>query len=51
MNAPINVRNSQLPVLDEVNLKQHRQLLELVKFARTSSPYFRELYRGLPDEI
>jgi phenylacetate-coenzyme A ligase PaaK-like adenylate-forming protein len=31
--------------------KQHARLTELVKFARTRSPYYRELYRGIPDEI
>lgn len=31
--------------------RQERRLADLVSFARTQSPYYRQLYRGLPDRI
>jgi phenylacetate-CoA ligase len=36
---------------DAIVRRQRARLAELITFARTSSPYYRELYRGLPERV
>lgn len=43
--------NDQEYTTDGIDRDQRTRLMELIQFARARSPYYRELYRGLPDEI
>jgi len=51
MSTPISLLHSHTPITGKTDKQQHRRLSDLIHFARTCSPYYRELYRGLPDEI
>ncbi len=51
MSSQTNKHSYDFPVTDGVDRHQRTRLLELIQFARTHSPYYRKLFRGLPDEI
>ncbi len=51
MSNQTHILNSHIHITDGIDRQQRARLLELIQFARTCSPYYRELYRGLPDEI
>lgn len=51
MSNQTNILNSYIRITDEIDRQRSARLLELIQFARTSSPYYRELYRGLPVQI
>ncbi|MCE1253567.1 MAG: phenylacetate--CoA ligase family protein [Anaerolineae bacterium] len=49
MDNQIHILSSH--TTDGINRQQRARLADLVQFARTSSPFYRELYRGLPDGL
>ena len=51
MNNQTNILNPRISLTNGIDRHQRTRLMELIQFARTCSPYYRELYRGLPDEI
>ena len=47
----IDVRGASKGGIDAIVARQRLRFAEIVAYARSSSPYYRELYRGLPPEI
>ena len=46
-----DVRRARKHGLAAVTQRQRARFIELVAFARANSPYYRELYRDLPDQV
>lgn len=46
-----DTRSVRLQGASAIMQRQSTRLAEMVAFARTHSPYFHELYRGLPDKV
>lgn len=47
----LDIRRARQQGLAAIAQRQRKRLAELVAFARANSPYYRELYKGLPDRI
>lgn len=46
-----DVRRARKQGLAAIEQRQRARLADMVAFARDNSPYYRELYKGLPDRI
>lgn len=51
MSDKTKTNHKQDRTISALEGKQHARLVELVKFARIYSPYYRELYQGLPNNV
>lgn len=47
----LDIRKARKGDATEVEDRQRRRLADLIAFARTNSPYYRELYRDLPRRV
>jgi phenylacetate-coenzyme A ligase PaaK-like adenylate-forming protein len=45
------IRRARKQGLKAIQQRQRKRLAEMVAFARANSPYYRDLYKGLPDHI
>jgi len=46
-----DIRRARKQGLKAIQQRQRKRLAEMVAFARANSPYYRDLYKGLPDHI
>ncbi len=46
-----DVRRARKQGLDAIKQRQHERLADIFSFARVNSPYYRELYQGLPERV
>jgi phenylacetate-coenzyme A ligase PaaK-like adenylate-forming protein len=46
-----DVRRVRKQGLDAIKQRQRERLADIVSFARVNSPYYRELYQGLPERV
>lgn len=46
-----DIRRARKEGLDAIRQRQGKRFAEMVAFARVNSPYYRELYQGLPERV